>query len=102
MTAVAHDLDGQWAVVTGGSKGIGLGIARALLDGGANVVLVARGAGDLEQAAGELRAVAAGGQQVLTMTADTGDPSSLDHLFDRLESELPSLTPSPVIGPPLM
>lgn len=91
MTAVANDLDGQWAVVTGGSKGIGLGIARALLDGGANVVLVARGASDLERAADELRAVAAGGQQVLTMTADTGDPSSLDQLFDRLEGELPGL-----------
>jgi len=91
MTTLANDLDGQWAVVTGGSKGIGLGIARALLEGGASVVLVARGAGDLEQAADELRRAAVGDQQVRTMTADTGDPASLDHLFDRLESELPSL-----------
>jgi len=91
MTAVAQDLADQWAVVTGGSKGIGLGIAHALLDGGANLVLVARGAGELERAADGLRRAASDHQQVLTMVADTGDPASLEQLFDRLESELPSL-----------
>src|ERR1700694_5720922 len=31
----------QWAVITGASKGIGLGIARAFVDAGAHVALVA-------------------------------------------------------------
>ena len=30
----AHRLDGQWAVITGSSKGIGLGIAEAFVAAG--------------------------------------------------------------------
>ena len=36
-------LDGKIAVVTGGSKGIGRGIALAFADCGADVVIIARG-----------------------------------------------------------
>jgi CTP synthase (UTP-ammonia lyase) len=46
-------------VVTGASKGIGHGIASAFVDAGAHVLLVARGAEDLERAATELRRTAA-------------------------------------------
>ncbi len=85
------ELDGQWAVVTGASKGIGLGIAQALFGAGASVVLVARGVEELELRKKELEAVAAAGQQVLTVSADVGDPAGLAALFDELDRQLPRL-----------
>jgi len=48
-------LDGRRALVTGGSKGIGFGIARAMAQAGADIVLTARNAEELERAAAELR-----------------------------------------------
>ena len=47
-------LDGKTAIVTGGSKGIGKGIAKAFVDAGANVLITARKPDALEQAASEL------------------------------------------------
>ncbi len=48
-------LDGKLAIITGGSKGIGLGIARAMAKAGARVFLVARPSPELESAIVELR-----------------------------------------------
>lgn len=47
-------LDGKRALVTGGSRGIGLGCAVALAEAGAHVVLAARGAEELDAAARQL------------------------------------------------
>jgi gluconate 5-dehydrogenase len=47
---------GKLAMVTGASRGIGLGVARALGESGARVILVGRSAQALERAAEELRA----------------------------------------------
>lgn len=47
-------LDGKTAIVTGGSRGIGRGIAKAFVDAGANVVITARKADALEETAKEL------------------------------------------------
>ncbi len=85
------ELVGQWAVVTGGSKGIGLGIAQSLVAAGASVALVARGADDLAASARRLSAVARPEQRIVGIPADTGDPDSLGGLFARLEQELPQL-----------
>jgi NAD(P)-dependent dehydrogenase (short-subunit alcohol dehydrogenase family) len=49
-------LDGRVAVVTGGSSGIGRGIAAALAGAGARLVLIARREPELRRAAGELGA----------------------------------------------
>ena len=49
-------LDGRRALVTGASRGIGLGCAVALAEAGAEVVLAARGGDALEAAASEMRA----------------------------------------------
>ncbi len=48
------DLQNQTAIVTGGSRGLGLGIVEALVDRGAKVTVVARTAGDLESVARRL------------------------------------------------
>jgi NAD(P)-dependent dehydrogenase (short-subunit alcohol dehydrogenase family) len=60
-------LDGQVAIVTGASSGIGLAIARALSEAGADVALAARKPERLEGAAEELRAA---GARVLAVPTD--------------------------------
>ncbi|MEM1102296.1 MAG: SDR family NAD(P)-dependent oxidoreductase, partial [Pseudomonadota bacterium] len=44
-------LDGKRALVPGGSRGIGLGCAAALAEAGAHVVIAARSAGQVQEAA---------------------------------------------------
>jgi len=50
------DLRGKTALITGGSRGLGLQLARALGEAGATLMLSSRKAQDLEQAAAELKA----------------------------------------------
>jgi NAD(P)-dependent dehydrogenase (short-subunit alcohol dehydrogenase family) len=68
-------LDGRVAVVTGGSRGLGLAIARVLLDEGADVAIAARDRGRLDRAAAELGAD--GGRRVAAFQVDTGDDESV-------------------------
>ena len=46
----AFRLEGRLAVVTGGSRGIGIAIARAFVDAGARGVITARNADQLREA----------------------------------------------------
>ena len=52
------DLAGKTALVTGGSRGLGLQIAEALGEAGAEVMLTSRKADDLEESAAHLKAQA--------------------------------------------
>lgn len=61
------DLSGRTAVVTGGSSGIGFGMAEALARAGASVVLVARTEADLRDRVAELTAA---GAQAAYLVAD--------------------------------
>ena len=81
----------QWAVVSGGSKGIGQGIAARLLAAGANLVLVARRKEALDAAVESARAAAGVGQAVVGITADIADRASIDALFDELRNRVPVL-----------
>jgi len=47
-------ISGKWALVCGASKGLGLGCAKALVQEGVNVLLVARGAEALQAAVAQL------------------------------------------------
>ncbi|MBL8631249.1 MAG: SDR family oxidoreductase [Rhodospirillaceae bacterium] len=57
-TSVAKlfDLSGQRALITGGSKGIGLGCAQLLADAGAEVIVVGRGAAEINDAVKSIQA----------------------------------------------
>jgi NAD(P)-dependent dehydrogenase (short-subunit alcohol dehydrogenase family) len=71
-------LGGRRAVVTGGSRGIGFAVARALAAEGADVALVARNRPALEEAAAKLAAET--GARVIAMPADTGDDTSVTEM----------------------
>lgn len=66
------------AIVTGGSKGIGLAIARAFLERGMQVAISGRSAADLEQAVRQL----GGGDAVLAVTSDVRTPQDAQRLVD--------------------
>jgi NAD(P)-dependent dehydrogenase (short-subunit alcohol dehydrogenase family) len=75
------ELVGKRAVVTGGSRGIGLAVAKALSAEGAHVALVARDAGVL--AAAKIAVEEAGGLaagRVITVSCDTGDDHAVGHM----------------------
>jgi 3-oxoacyl-[acyl-carrier protein] reductase len=88
---VALPLLGQWALVTGASKGIGFAVAEEFVGAGANVVMVARSDDVLKGAADELRGQATAGQQVSTIRADTSDRQSIDELFKAIRGQGVSL-----------
>ena len=68
------DLHGKTALVTGGSRGLGLQIAEALGEAGARVLLTSRKAGDLEESAGHLKAR---GIDAIWIAADASQPSEI-------------------------
>jgi NAD(P)-dependent dehydrogenase (short-subunit alcohol dehydrogenase family) len=74
-------LDGKVAVVTGGSRGIGLAIARALLREGARVAITATSDATLAAASDALAAVAPAGQ-LLAIRADVRYHEQVDSAID--------------------
>ena len=88
---MSGSLAGQWALVTGASKGIGYGIAEQLVGDGASVVLVARNPDDLDEARRTLEKAAGPDQRVLVKPADTADRDAITELFAWVRSELPGL-----------
>ena len=71
------DLTGQVALVTGGSRGLGLQMAHALGEAGAKIMLSSRKAADLEQAAAELQDA---GIDARWIAADCGSPQDIARL----------------------
>jgi 3-oxoacyl-[acyl-carrier protein] reductase len=68
------------AIVTGGSKGLGLASARALVAEGARVAICARGAEALAEAAGALGALAGRAGAVLPVQADVSTAADVERL----------------------
>jgi 3-oxoacyl-[acyl-carrier protein] reductase len=80
------ELNGQVALVTGGSRGIGRAIAQELASGGARVAVVARDEARAQQVAGELP-----GEGHRGYGADVANADAVNELIKRVEDELGSL-----------
>jgi len=70
------DLTGRRALVTGGSRGIGKAVARALADEGVHVAIAARDLATLGATASELSEMTGG--RVVPVRIDTGDTASVE------------------------
>lgn len=79
------DLSGKTALVTGGSRGLGLQMAHALGEAGAKVLLSSRKAADLEEAAAELKAA---GIDAQWLAADAANPQDIERLAEHANQQL--------------
>jgi dehydrogenase/reductase SDR family member 4 len=99
----AFRLDGRVALVTGGSRGIGRAVAVALAQAGADVVVAARKAQDLDSVAEEVRSL---GRRGLAVPAHLARRADIDRLFEstleafgRLDVLVNNAATNPVFGP---
>jgi NAD(P)-dependent dehydrogenase (short-subunit alcohol dehydrogenase family) len=83
--ACPNRLDDAVAVVTGSTRGIGLGIARRFASEGASVVINDEEATDGEEVARDLAET--GGGPVQYVEADCADPAAIDRLVDTVVDE---------------
>ena len=79
------DLSGKTALVTGGSRGLGLQIAQALGEAGAKIMLSSRKASDLEEAAAELQSQ---GIDARWIAGDASDPEHVTKIVDEAMQRL--------------
>lgn len=68
------DLTGRTALVTGGSRGLGLSMAAALPEMGAKVTISAR---QLDELSDARRQLGVEGQEALTLTSDLSRPETI-------------------------
>jgi len=80
MKLPSFRIDGQRALVTGASRGIGLAAASALAQSGAQVLITARTEADLKVAAQQIQEVAAGAS-VRYAVLDVTDRQAVDALL---------------------
>jgi NAD(P)-dependent dehydrogenase (short-subunit alcohol dehydrogenase family) len=97
-------LEGRVALVTGGSRGIGLGVAGAFRAAGADVVIVARKAAGLVAARASLLA-SEGDGEVLDVVANAGEPDQAEECvaetmmrFGRLDVLVNNAATNPYMG----
>ncbi len=89
--SVNFSLVGRNAIITGGNQGLGLAIAQAYLEAGANLFLCARNAERLEQTRITLTRQAGQGQIVATLDADISKLSDVERLFSKAQSLFPHI-----------
>lgn len=82
-----RELEGAVALVTGGSRGIGLGIAHAFAEAGAKVALLARNGGAARQSAERLP-----GEGHIGLECDVSDSGAAAAAVEAIEKELGGIT----------
>ncbi len=81
-------LEGKNVLITGGSKGIGYGIAEALAKAGCNVVITSRHAAEAKEAAEKL---SKNKGKVIGLVADVREMSQMEKVAKQAESEFGNL-----------
>jgi NAD(P)-dependent dehydrogenase (short-subunit alcohol dehydrogenase family) len=84
MSSSGVSLEGKKAIVTGGKRGIGRGIALALAAGGADVVVCSRGEEELRAVASEIRAL---GRRSLAIGTDVSRKVDVQRMVERVVQE---------------
>ena len=79
-------LDGKSAVITGGSKGLGLAMAEKFASSGADVAILARNPDTLAEAKQQIQA--AGKGKIATVSADVSKAADIRRAYDSVMSEL--------------
>ena len=80
------DFRNQVAVITGGSSGLGLELARRLRTAGAKVMIIARDPAKLEAVRAELAARPGG--PLAALSCDVSDPAAVEAAFKTITTEL--------------
>lgn len=88
----SFDLTGKTVIVTGGTKGLGMGIAATLAYYGANVVLTARTAKDCETMSKEIaERYVRGSNRVIGIPADSAKQEDIDNVISTTIKEFGEL-----------
>ena len=80
MNFQSIDLSGKVALVTGGSKGIGYGMAHALAQTGADIIIVSRNLAEGEKAAQDMRDL---GRKAVAISCDVTSATAVDAMVKK-------------------
>lgn len=80
-TGMSYSLQGRTVLITGGSRGLGLALAREMAAQGARLVICGRDPESLERATTSLRSA---GAEVLAIPADVTDSASVSNMMEAI------------------